>query len=81
MRGRAGSGAGWPGPARQETELRAARGEASTEQSRGFLCHMSHVRLITSLSLGLMLSPLIVTIIITNIRPRALCDYSPLQQP
>ena len=38
MRGRAGPGAVWPGPGRQETELRAARGEASTEESRGFLC-------------------------------------------
>ena len=68
MRGRAGSSAGWLGPDRQETELRAARGEASREKSQEAFC-VSHVRLITSLSLGLMLSPLIVTFIITNIAP------------
>ena len=76
MRGRAGPGAGdWLGGPPGQTEIRAARGEGTRRSQEAFCVTLSqvrvHVRLITSRSPGLMLSPLIVTIltIIISISP------------
>ena len=75
----AGSGrarcADWLGGPPGQTEIRAARGEGARRSQEAFCVTLSqvrvHVRLITSRSPGLMLPPLIVTIltIIISISP------------
>lgn len=65
--GRARCAGDWLGGPPGQTEIRAARGEGTRRSQEAFCVTLSqvrvHVRLITSRSLGLMLSLLIVTIL------------------